>query len=65
MALNVGSTQIGSIYLGSTLIAEAYYESTKVYQYTPPNNNQLNLSGRLRDGTTAVLGQHDELTEDL
>lgn len=65
MALNVGSIQIGSVYLGSILIAEAYYGSTKVYQYTPPNYNQLNMSGQFRDGTNVVLGHHDGLTEDL
>lgn len=43
MALNVGSTQIGSVYLGRTRIAAAYYGSTKVYQYTTPNYNPLNL----------------------
>lgn len=42
MALNVCSTQIGSVYLGRTRIAAAYYGSTKVYQYNP-NYNPLNL----------------------
>lgn len=38
MSVNIGSTEIGQIYLGSTQIVEAYLGSTKVYSYVNPYN---------------------------
>lgn len=36
MAIQLGNTNIGSIYLGSTKISEAYLGSTKIYSVTQP-----------------------------
>lgn len=46
MALNVGSTQIGYLYVGNTIIDKAYYGSTKIYQYVAPQNRAPAASPR-------------------
>ena len=38
MSINIGSANIGHVYLGSTEIAEVYLGSTKVYSYVDPYN---------------------------
>jgi hypothetical protein len=62
MAIQLGNTNIGSIYLGSTKISEAYLGSTKIFSATQPVTNypyirfQLDGSGHPRVGELVPSG---------
>lgn len=60
MAIQLGNTNIGSIYLGSTKISEAYLGSTKIFSATQPVINypyiRFQLDGPYRPGDLVPSG---------